>query len=64
MLTRVKGNLELLSGSGKLMLDSNGDGKPDTPLDEAQRVAQKALAEAASQGYLHRHTVTLSTSSM
>ncbi|ACA12687.1 DUF4124 domain-containing protein [Xylella fastidiosa subsp. multiplex] len=40
-------NLELLSGSGKLMLDSNGDGKPDTPLDEAQRVAQKALAEAA-----------------
>ncbi|AXI84117.1 DUF4124 domain-containing protein [Xylella taiwanensis] len=40
-------NLELLSGSGKLMLDSNGDGKPDTPLDDTQRAAQKAVAEAA-----------------
>ncbi|HHW4678699.1 MAG TPA: DUF4124 domain-containing protein [Xylella sp.] len=40
-------NLELLSGSGKLMLDSNGDGKSDTPLDDAQRAAQKTLAEVA-----------------
>ncbi len=44
-------NLELLGGSGPVMQDTDGDGKPDTPLDDAQRTAQKQLAEAAAAVY-------------
>lgn len=44
-------NLELLAGSAPVMQDSDGDGTPDTPLDDAQRSAQKDLAEAAAKAY-------------
>lgn len=44
-------NLEVLGSSGPVMQDSDGDGKPDTPLDEGQRSAQKNLAEAAVKAY-------------
>ena len=44
-------NLELLSGNGPLMQDTDGDGKPDTPLEDSQRAAQKQLAEAAIAVY-------------
>lgn len=49
--TAARHNLELLKGSGPLMQDTNGDGKPDTQLDDAQRSAQKQLAEAAAAAY-------------
>ena len=49
--TAARRNLELLQGSGPLMQDTNGDGKPDTQLDDAQRSAQKQLAEAAAAAY-------------
>ncbi len=44
-------NLELLNGSAPVMQDTNGDGKPDAALDEAQRSAQKQLAQAAAAAY-------------
>lgn len=44
-------NLELLNGSAPVMQDTNGDGKPDAALDDAQRGAQKQLAEAAAAAY-------------
>ncbi|MGX9721165.1 DUF4124 domain-containing protein [Stenotrophomonas acidaminiphila] len=44
-------NLELLSGGGPVLQDTDGDGKPDTPLDDSQRAAQKQLAEAAAAVY-------------
>ena len=44
-------NLELLNGSGPVMQDTDGDGKPDAALDDAQRGAQKQLAEAAAAAY-------------
>jgi len=49
--TDARGNLSLLNGSGKVMQDTDGDGKADTALTEAQRSAQKTLAEAAIQAY-------------
>lgn len=49
--TDARGNLTLLNGSGKVMQDTDGDGKADTALTEAQRSAQKTLAEAAIQAY-------------
>ncbi|MEN5266031.1 DUF4124 domain-containing protein [Stenotrophomonas sp. TWI587] len=49
--TDARGNLALLNGSGKVMQDTDGDGKADTALTEAQRSAQKTLAEAAIQAY-------------
>ena len=33
------------------MQDSDGDGKPDAPLDDSQRTAQKQLAEATAAVY-------------
>ncbi|WP_140726951.1 DUF4124 domain-containing protein [Pseudomonas sp. Hp2] len=44
-------NLELLGGSAPVMQDTDGDGKPDAPLDENQRAAQKNLADAAVKAY-------------
>ena len=44
-------NLELLNGSGPVMHDTDGDGKPDAALDDTQRSAQKRLAEAAAAAY-------------
>ncbi|SBV38055.1 conserved exported hypothetical protein [uncultured Stenotrophomonas sp.] len=47
----ARNNLKLLAGSGPVMQDTDGDGKPDAELDEAQRAAQKQLAEAAAAVY-------------
>jgi len=44
-------NMELLAGSGPVMQDTDGDGKPDATLDDAQRAAQKQLAESAAAVY-------------
>ncbi len=49
--TSARRNLELLAGKGPLMQDSDGDGKPDAPLDDSQRTAQKQLAEATAAVY-------------
>ncbi|MFI8717264.1 DUF4124 domain-containing protein [Stenotrophomonas sp. NPDC077464] len=49
--TTSRANLTLLNGKGAVMQDTNGDGKPDTALDDNQRQAQKALAEAAIKAY-------------
>ena len=42
----ARSNLALLKGTAKVMVDSNGDGKPDKPLADADRAKQRALAEA------------------
>lgn len=42
----ARANLKLLQGKGAVQIDSNGDGKPDRPLTEAERGNQSALAEA------------------
>ncbi|TWI02947.1 uncharacterized protein DUF4124 [Luteimonas cucumeris] len=39
-------NLELLQGQGAVQMDSDGDGKPDKTLSDADRGNQLALAEA------------------
>lgn len=44
-------NMELLAGSAPVMQDTDGDGKPDATLDDAQRAAQKRLAESAAAVY-------------
>ena len=44
-------NLQILNGSGPVMQDGDGDGKPDKPLDDSQRAAQKQLAESAAAVY-------------
>lgn len=44
-------NLELLTGSGPVMRDTDGDGTPDKTLDDGERAAQKTLAEAAAAAY-------------
>ncbi len=49
--TTARNNLALLNGKGAVMQDTNGDGKPDTPLDDAQRQNQKGLAEAGIKAY-------------
>jgi hypothetical protein len=49
--TAARRNLDLLQGNGPVMQDTDGDGKPDTRLDDAQRSAQKQLAEAAAAVY-------------
>ena len=41
----------LLDGPGKVLQDTDGDGKADTALTDAQRSAQKTLAETAIQAY-------------
>ncbi|HBK45091.1 MAG TPA: DUF4124 domain-containing protein [Xanthomonadaceae bacterium] len=47
----ARSNLELLGSDKAVMQDSDGDGKPDARLDDAQREAQKNLAEAAAKAY-------------
>ncbi len=47
----ARANLALLEGSGPVMQDTNGDGKPDTALTPEQRTAQKGLADAAIKAY-------------
>ena len=44
-------NLSLLSSGVQVQQDTDGDGKPDTRLDDTQRSAQKQLAEAAAAVY-------------
>ncbi|MGF6419206.1 hypothetical protein ABH900_002715 [Stenotrophomonas sp. AN71] len=47
----ARANLALLDGGGQVMQDTDGDGKPDTPLTPEQHTAQKGLAEAAIKAY-------------
>jgi len=47
----ARANVTLLEGSGPVMHDTDGDGKPDTALTPEQRSAQKGLAEAAIKAY-------------
>jgi hypothetical protein len=47
----ARANLTLLEGTGQVMQDTDGDGKPDTALTPEQRSAQKGLAEAAIKAY-------------
>lgn len=42
----ARANLKLLQGKGAVQIDSNGDGKPDRPLTDAERGSQSGLAEA------------------
>jgi len=42
-------NLQRLQGGGVVGLDADRDGKPDAPLDEADRAAQVEIARAAIQ---------------
>jgi hypothetical protein len=44
--TSARGRLALLEGKAQLMADSDGDGKPDKPLADADREKQRALAAA------------------
>ncbi len=49
--TNARKNLEILAGKGPVQQDTDGDGKPDTTLDDAGRANQRALAEAAMKAY-------------
>ena len=40
-------NLQLLTSNSKVMIDKDGDGKAETPLNADQMAQQKALAEEA-----------------
>ena len=42
----ARANLALLQGNAQLMVDSDGDGKPDKALSAADREKQRKLAEA------------------
>ena len=44
-------NLSLLAGKSALQQDTDGDGKPDTTLDDTGRENQRNLAEAAVKAY-------------
>ena len=43
---QARSNLALLKGQSKLQVDSDGDGKPDKTLSDADRADQRALTEA------------------
>ena len=49
--TIAKRNLELLAGKSAVQQDTDGDGKPDTALDDADRANQRELAQAAAKAY-------------
>jgi len=49
--TTARDNLALLDGGGPVMQDTDGDGTAETPLSDAQRDNQRALAEAAAKAY-------------
>jgi hypothetical protein len=42
----ARGNLALLDGDRQVTVDSDGDGKPDKPLSDADRARQRNLARA------------------
>nr|WP_298124446.1 DUF4124 domain-containing protein [uncultured Pseudoxanthomonas sp.] len=45
-------NLQILAtNKGAVQQDTDGDGKPDTTLDDAGRASQQSLAEAAVKAY-------------
>ena len=44
--TTARENLALLGGEAPVSVDSDGDGKPDRNLDDAERAAQRELAQA------------------
>lgn len=41
-----RANLKALSSTGDVLIDSDGDGKPDKTLDETGRANQRGVAEA------------------
>ena len=49
--TAARQNLQLLSGKSGVQQDTDGDGKPDTVLDDTGRENQRNLAEAAVKAY-------------
>ncbi|MBD9468847.1 DUF4124 domain-containing protein [Pseudoxanthomonas sp. PXM01] len=50
--TAARGNLQILAANkGTIQQDTDGDGKPDTTLDDAGRENQRNLAEAAVKAY-------------
>lgn len=49
--TAARRNLGVLAKDAEVQIDSDGDGKPDTVLDEAGRASQKAIAEAEAKAY-------------
>ena len=49
--TSAKLNLSILSNNKQVRQDTDGDGKPDTVLAEADHANQKTLAEAAVKAY-------------
>ena len=48
---RARENVSALQGKDPVQQDTDGDGKPDTVLDDAQRASQLNLAQAAVQAY-------------
>ncbi len=51
MCVTARGNLKLLGGTVAVQQDTDGDGKPDKTLDQADRDNQRNLAEAAVRAY-------------
>ncbi len=49
--TTARANLVLLAGGGAVLQDLDGDGKAETPLDDAQRANHRTLAEAAVKAW-------------
>ncbi|MFT3667290.1 MAG: DUF4124 domain-containing protein [Pseudoxanthomonas sp.] len=50
--TGARANLQILASSNTVVRqDTDGDGKPDTTLDETARSNQRGLAEAAVKAY-------------
>lgn len=49
--TSARKNLALLQGSAPVGIDANGDGKPDSTMDAAQRATQAKLAQAGIEAY-------------
>lgn len=44
--TTARKNLALLQGKARLQVDTDGDGKPETPMSESDRANQLELAQA------------------
>ncbi len=51
MCITARGNLKLLGGTAAVQQDTDGDGKPDKTLSDADRDNQRNLAEAAVRAY-------------
>lgn len=58
----ARANLAQLEGGGPVGIDEDGDGKADGTLNEAQRGAQKQLAEAAIQVHCQAPAPSATTS--